>query len=575
MTIAMSPAPRLLLVHPPVVRPCEPPAGLARLAGTLRAAGRQVEVWDANLEALLALLQAPSLATDTWTRRAGRDRDHHLAALRDGRLFAHPDTYRRAIGDLERWLARLPCATAPFPDGGWHLSLTDCTHDQWEPTSSHDLQRLAADPLAHPAVAVLQPALRNRLLEREITHLGLSVNYLSQALAAAALAGLARQLRPDLRIILGGGLITSWLARGTRPPAGLAALADHLLTGPGEAGLLALLAAPPAPASVPLASASQPPRPDVAQPRPAPTSADGLPQAARPAPPEPSPPAPAPVDDPTTWAYDFSDFPLDQYLSPGLVLPFSLAHGCFYARCAFCPETFERQRYRPLPTALVGERLAALVNRYRPRLLHFLDDAIHPAVLQELAAHPPGVPWYGFARFAPPLDDPDFCRLLARAGCRMLQLGLESGDQAVLDELRKGLRLATAARILAHLHAAGIGTYVYLLFGTPAEDEEAARRTRDFVAAHAERISFLNVAIFNLPRQAPEAATLPTRPYTAGDLGLYLEFAHPRGWNRPQVRRFLEREFRRHPAIAPILRRDPPAFTSSHAPFFLVPPPRR
>jgi hypothetical protein len=31
----------------------------------------------------------------------------------------------------------------------------------------------------------------------------------------------------------------------------------------------------------------------------------------------------------------------------------------------------------------------------------------------------------------------------------------------------------------------------------------------------------------------------------------------------------MDKEFRKHPAIAPILRREPPLFTSNHAPFFV------
>jgi hypothetical protein len=34
------------------------------------------------------------------------------------------------------------------------------------------------------------------------------------------------------------------------------------------------------------------------------------------------------------------------------------------------------------------------------------------------------------------------------------------------------------------------------------------------------------------------------------------------------VRRFLDREFARHPAIRKIINRQPPYFTSNHAPFF-------
>jgi hypothetical protein len=96
---------------------------------------------------------------------------------------------------------------------------------------------------------------------------------------------------------------------------------------------------------------------------------------------------------------------------------------------------------------------------------------------------------------------------------------------------------------------------------------EAARRTLAFTADHAEEIGFLNLAIFNLPAWGADGERLDAGEYE-GDLSLYRPFSHPHGWNRGEVRRFLEREFKRDPAIAPILRRDPPFFTSNHAPFF-------
>jgi len=150
----------------------------------------------------------------------------------------------------------------------------------------------------------------------------------------------------------------------------------------------------------------------------------------------------------------------------------------------------------------------------------------------------------------------------------MLKLGLESGDQAVLDSLEKGITLERAARAMASLKQAGIATYVYLLFGTPAEDAEAARRTMEYVAALREKIDFLNLAIFNLPIMCPEAERLETRRFSEGDLSLYTDFVHPLGWNRREVRAFLDKEFRKHPAIRPILLRLPRFFTSNHAPFF-------
>lgn len=150
----------------------------------------------------------------------------------------------------------------------------------------------------------------------------------------------------------------------------------------------------------------------------------------------------------------------------------------------------------------------------------------------------------------------------------MLKLGLESGNQDILDSMHKGIDLGMVADTLTALHRAGISTYVYLLFGTPSESIVEARHTLDFIATHADAITFLNLAIFNMPVCSPEASSLEVSSFSAGDLSLYTDFVHPHGWDRQSIRRFLDREFKRHPAVAAILRRDPPHFTSNHAPFF-------
>jgi radical SAM superfamily enzyme YgiQ (UPF0313 family) len=200
-------------------------------------------------------------------------------------------------------------------------------------------------------------------------------------------------------------------------------------------------------------------------------------------------------------------------------------------------------------------------------LVHLLDNAISPALLSDLCENPLPVPWYGFARMTKELTDPDYGRALKRAGCVMLKLGLESGDQTVLDRLQKGIDLETASAVLNNLKACGIETYVYVLFGTPVEDRAGAGRTLDFLVGHSRSIGFLNLAIFNMPIHSPDAAELETEDFYDGDLSLYRQFRHPLGWHRPLVRQFLDREVKRHPAVAAILRRDPPLFTSNHAPF--------
>lgn len=217
----------------------------------------------------------------------------------------------------------------------------------------------------------------------------------------------------------------------------------------------------------------------------------------------------------------------------------------------------------------VLEDIDLLVKQTNPVMLHFLDNAISPALLKALAQRELPVKWYGFARIQPALADPDFCRALRRSGCIMLKLGLESGSQDVLDAMNKGINLAMAAEVLKALKSAGIATYVYLLFGTPAESLTEARLTLDFVSEYTDCITYFNLAIFNMPVCSPETDALEVVNFSEGDLSLYTDFTHPLGWNRQAVRRFLDREFKRHPAVATILRRDPVHFTSNHAPFMV------
>jgi radical SAM superfamily enzyme YgiQ (UPF0313 family) len=131
--------------------------------------------------------------------------------------------------------------------------------------------------------------------------------------------------------------------------------------------------------------------------------------------------------------------------------------------------------------------------------------------------------------------------------------------------MNKGISLGLASRVLNNLKAAGIRVYCYLLFGTPGETAVEARRTLEFVVRHHQAINFLNLALFNMPLNGDEAPEYGDKLFYEGDLSLYTAFRHPGDWDRKEVRRFLENEFKRHPAIAAIVRNDPPQFGSNHA----------
>jgi hypothetical protein len=503
----------MLLINPPVTKPSEPPAGIARLSGALSSQGVKHCILDLNLECLLALLSDETVVSDTWTTRANRNLSKNIDTLRTWRGYTSIDRYRRAVTDLHR-LFQVHGASQID-----RLSFSDYQHPHLSPLRSSDLLNATEDFEKN----LFYPYFSNRLrvvLEKIGAHVvGFSLNYLSQALCTFAMIGFIRKIMPGIKIVLGGGLVTSWI-RGNAWKNQFHGIVDYAVAGAGEGPLLSML---------------------------------GI----------------AAHED-QKYCPSFNFFPLHEYLAPGPILPYSSSTGCYWSQCSFCPEKAEGNAYSQISRSTVAEELRTLVSEVRPVLIHLTDNAVSPAVMERLCSKPPGAPWYGFARLTNHLANPDFCLALKHSGCVMLKLGIESGSQTVLDAMQKGNNLDWSSTALKSLKMAGISTYVYLLFGTPWETAIEAQETLEFAANHSPYIDFLNIAVFNLPSKSPDTCQLHTTGFYDGDLSLYTDFSHPQGWDRKHVKQFLDKKFRRHPAIQPILRRNPPGFGSNHAPLFVM-----
>ncbi|MBI5205990.1 MAG: radical SAM protein, partial [Nitrospirae bacterium] len=430
----------ILLIYPPVAKPGEPPAGISRLSGILGRHKVEHRLLDANIEGLLHLLQMPlppEKIKDAWTRRAFKNIKQNISSIRNPGLYRHPDRYKRTVSDIGRVLSKASLT-------GSVVGLANYELKDMSPLKSNDLLNAAEQPELNPFYPYFRIRLEGLFREKEPSFAGISLNYLSQALCAFAMIGFIKREFPGVRIILGGGLVTSWL-KNPRRKNPFPGLVDHLVAGPGEYQLLSLLGLAATKEKLPMP--------------------------------------------------DYISLPVDKYLSPGFVLPYSASTGCYWNRCGFCPEKAEGNPYIPIPAQQVISDLRALKENTHPVLIHLLDNAISPALLKALAADNAGIPWYGFSRISPLLADPDFCVALRKSGCVMLKLGIESGDQEVLDSLKKGINVETASAVLKNLKSAGIAAYVYLIFGTPAETETSARKTLEFTVQHSDSIGFLNLAI--------------------------------------------------------------------------------
>lgn len=502
----------MLLIFPPLVKPSEPPAGIAKLAACLHRHDIQCHLLDLNIETFHHLFSTTPQDSGTFSKRAIKNRSKNIIQIQSPPLFTNFDHYQKCVFELNKLIELHGTQTLS-------LTLSNYQDTTLSPLQSDDLIRMAEYPHISPFYSFFKEKISGCIEEYNPSHVGISLLYLSQALSTFCLIGIIKKLSPQTTITVGGGLMTSWRrSRSWNEP--FSGLIDHCIDGSGEDFLLSLFSK----------EMEYSPSPE------------------------------------------YETLYSNAYLSPGKILPYATSSGCYWSRCSFCPERAENNRFIPSSPDSVLSDLRRLTAVHSPDLIHFLDNAIPPAVIQKLAQpsnHYQLPPWYGFVRATHHFLEPDFCRSLKKSGCVLLKIGIESGDQRVLDVLKKGTQIQSILRILENLKKAGISTYIYLLFGTPEESYENAKTTRDFIQRHHDLITFLNLAIFNMPINSPEHSQVKTGLFYEGDLSLYTSFEHPHGWNRKEVRSFLDKEVKRVPEIAAIIRRDPPFFTSNHAPFLI------
>jgi radical SAM superfamily enzyme YgiQ (UPF0313 family) len=448
---------------------------------------------------------------DSWSKRALNNRQHLLLDLKNPALYENMDRYHQRVYDLNKLLSM------SVNSRRFKITLSDYSDTKLSSVNSRHLLFSAKTYRENPFHRFFEEKIRPRVLLSESPFIGVSLCYLNQALVAFALAGWIKDNFKDRKIVMGGGLISSWMSRPDYNDP-FKDLIDLTIKGEGELPLLELLG-----------------KKEIQK---------------------------------RHYVPDYDFVKETVYLAPGKILPFRASIGCYWSKCNFCPEKAETRPYSSQRASKVVADLNALDQKYTPDYVHFIDNAMTPAFLKALSVRKFGFKWYGFVRFENEFLDPVFCRDLKACGCDMLKLGLESGDQHVLDRMNKGTNLDQVSVILENLHRAGILTFVYLLFGTGYEDEGAAFKTLSYVKAHQKYIDYLNLAVFNLPKFSEDANGLETREFYHGDLSLYLNFTHPLGWDRRKVKQFIDKTFKKQVCSGSGMRKNPAFFSSNHAAFF-------
>ncbi|HEY3354773.1 MAG TPA: radical SAM protein [Polyangia bacterium] len=159
------------------------------------------------------------------------------------------------------------------------------------------------------------------------------------------------------------------------------------------------------------------------------------------------------------------------------------SRGCPFG-CDFCvwPQAiYGERRYRARPPEDVVAEIAEAVGRYRLRAVYFDDDTFNIgeerllALADLLTRRGPGVPFGVMARAD--TCSRDAFRALHGAGLRYVKLGVESGDQALIDAMGKQLSLERVRATVGWLRDLGIVTHLTFTIGHPGETRLSAERT--------------------------------------------------------------------------------------------------
>src|SRR5438552_4983987 len=157
--------------------------------------------------------------------------------------------------------------------------------------------------------------------------------------------------------------------------------------------------------------------------------------------------------------------------------------GC-RSKCTFClwPQTVGGHRYRTRSVDHVVEEITAAMQYFPQVREYFFDDDTLTDDLPRIESLARrlgklGVTWSCNAKANVPYET---LSILKDNGLRLLLVGYESGNQTILNNVKKGIRLDTAPRVTNDAKALGIKIHGTFILGLPGERSETIQETIRF-----------------------------------------------------------------------------------------------
>jgi len=198
---------------------------------------------------------------------------------------------------------------------------------------------------------------------------------------------------------------------------------------------------------------------------------------------------------------DLNNLPLPRYellteKCIGDMLPVQAGRGCNHI-CSFCSiSCLYKGRYLVRPVDEVIRDIGK-IKSLGYRKFYMIDDNIvsNPAYLEELCKKilPLKMKWSSQCTMNLARDE-SLLNLVARSGCEILSIGLESITQEGLDKMnKKWLRVDDHYKLMGAFNKAGIMVSAEMIIGTDSDTMDSLKATFDFI--HKIKIPLVRIYI--------------------------------------------------------------------------------
>ncbi|MEW5946246.1 MAG: radical SAM protein [bacterium] len=158
------------------------------------------------------------------------------------------------------------------------------------------------------------------------------------------------------------------------------------------------------------------------------------------------------------------------------------SRGCT-GQCAFCDShSVFLRKFRPRTAENIMAEITCLVDEYDMKFMDFVDDTVtiqKPRIMKLcdmiIAAGLDSLRWSCNVRAN--TVDPELFKKMFAAGCRRVEIGVESGDPQLLDAIHKNITIDQFRQAFLWAKQANLLTMGFFMTGLPGQDARSVEKT--------------------------------------------------------------------------------------------------